>query len=961
MDSHDGRGGGRKPRGGGGGRRRRGGGGFGNRGRGGRQHHDRQHSVQNDNGGFVKRSNRGGRGRDISTHPHAPDPVIESSVNIQDTALSALISPTTLPSQGNTSQDDIPEAPEEEKSRLAKLLSGLSVTSPGASTQAPEPQRFKPQSRPSETSQVPKEVVESQLLQLLKIQKPAQGKEKSLETSTSLTNIGQQEFKAPSPQAPPQPEQIPRQEEQVNPSFSLWGNSLGSPLRTDRPPGIFGEGGSGLDSDGDQHSLTALKSLWAIDTFPNGSMFSMGPIGSLADSSESTWTAGPSLLSELQSPTHSGTQPHQEQKQPSVSDSWDSRLPFGASILPPGDVLSQRRPIGVAPVSAPRPSEEKIGYSLNAHQHNPPQNLLTQHQPSVSYSDNRLDPMTRLHHSDRRNNPQDFTNDSNGHVNSMPDPRMHPPLLGENPSFSRNNQGNSPLVERRRMENNSGHHQGRYNQQQGNHRGSAKNSMQGASPMQQRRSHRHNGLPGGMSPNTTSILSANVEKLLKNILPLESESKKHAEMLNRLRAIVQNRWPNAVVETYGSTASNLGLRGADVDATMMYHDLDAWTQLVQDAEEMEFSDEDYGFQYSRSTRTRPTEGRNASDKWQKKQAERKKKAEERKKEQEAKEAQEDDGDTEVEENDKDKSVSRKTELKNNQEDSEADQKNENDADKQKNPLGDWGGPGNLIVRLGRDLARAGMEQVMPLPKARVPVVKFLDTVTKVSCDVCLDNRLACENTRLLRTYTEIDGRVRRMVVFVKYWAKQRGVNSPYKGTLSSYAYVLLVIFFLQNRPEPIVPVLQQMRVPGNEGPHLINGHNCYFCDDLAYIQSRGFGVNSRNTETIGELLIGFYSWLANGFNYKENIVSIRTGQALLKTDKEWTIKNNTRNDRYWWCIEDPFELSHNLGRVADQGSLFTMRGEFMRAVNLLKRAKIHELYEPFEEGDTRETGRGGRN
>jgi DNA polymerase sigma len=50
-----------------------------------------------------------------------------------------------------------------------------------------------------------------------------------------------------------------------------------------------------------------------------------------------------------------------------------------------------------------------------------------------------------------------------------------------------------------------------------------------------------------------------------------------------------------------------------------------------------------------------------------------------------------------------------------------------------------------------------------------------------------------------------------LVLLVKAWAKARNVNSAYVGTLSSYAYTLLVIDHLQRRPgAPVLPVLQEM-------------------------------------------------------------------------------------------------------------------------------------------------------
>lgn len=45
---------------------------------------------------------------------------------------------------------------------------------------------------------------------------------------------------------------------------------------------------------------------------------------------------------------------------------------------------------------------------------------------------------------------------------------------------------------------------------------------------------------------------------------------------------------------------------------------------------------------------------------------------------------------------------------------------------------------------------------------------------------------------------------------MKHWAKQRAVNDSYRGTLSSYCYVLMCIHLLQTRTPPVLPALQQM-------------------------------------------------------------------------------------------------------------------------------------------------------
>mmetsp|Transcript_7367 Transcript_7367/g.19113 ORF Transcript_7367/g.19113 Transcript_7367/m.19113 type:complete len:652 (-) Transcript_7367:70-2025(-) len=111
-----------------------------------------------------------------------------------------------------------------------------------------------------------------------------------------------------------------------------------------------------------------------------------------------------------------------------------------------------------------------------------------------------------------------------------------------------------------------------------------------------------------------------------------------------------------------------------------------------------------------------------------------------------------------------------------------------------------------VAMIGELLVGAG--EVNSIPTARVPIVKFKDSETGLSCDICVNNALGLINTELLRAYTSIDCRVRYLAMVVKRWAKARRLNEPFRGGLSSYGYVLLVIFFCQVRQPPTLPRLQ---------------------------------------------------------------------------------------------------------------------------------------------------------
>ena len=103
----------------------------------------------------------------------------------------------------------------------------------------------------------------------------------------------------------------------------------------------------------------------------------------------------------------------------------------------------------------------------------------------------------------------------------------------------------------------------------------------------------------------------------------------------------------------------------------------------------------------------------------------------------------------------------------------------------------------MIDSLSAALGRIGMLEIKTRSTARIPIVQFRDPMHSLHCDISINNQLAVANTRLLRTYGNIDMRVRGLVFLVKHWAKRRHLNSPSDGTLSSYGFIICILHFLQ--------------------------------------------------------------------------------------------------------------------------------------------------------------------
>ncbi|TPX66924.1 hypothetical protein CcCBS67573_g07658 [Chytriomyces confervae] len=239
-------------------------------------------------------------------------------------------------------------------------------------------------------------------------------------------------------------------------------------------------------------------------------------------------------------------------------------------------------------------------------------------------------------------------------------------------------------------------------------------------------------------------------------------------------------------------------------------------------------------------------------------------------------------------------------------------------------------PAQLVEKLGIVMKNAGMRDVKMLTRARVPIVKIRDAITGIRCDIGFQSKLVLYNTRLLKAYSRIDPRFRELVFIVKYWSKQRNINEPYFGTLSSYCFVLMVIHFLQIRG--VLPCLQQIAHDGQNVPNIaIDEANVYFCEDVDTLVSSGKWTCT-NAETVGELVVAFFKYFSAEFPYVHGVASVRTGSVLSKEDKGWTKDRQQEMNR---SVEDPFETTNNVGRPVDKETLFEVRGEFIRASKIL--------------------------
>ena len=244
-------------------------------------------------------------------------------------------------------------------------------------------------------------------------------------------------------------------------------------------------------------------------------------------------------------------------------------------------------------------------------------------------------------------------------------------------------------------------------------------------------------------------------------------------------------------------------------------------------------------------------------------------------------------------------------------------------------------------------------------RARVPVVKVSNEVhaSGIAFDVVVNNNIALRNSALLRSYAAYDERARQLMLLVKSWAKERRLNEAPNGTLSSYAHVNLVIFFLtktrgeieemmrgtpamtgssktnddgeKDEEAPLLPNLQILQLEKDAASSddgaasMIGGLDTRFCGDLREAREatkrRYLKSDSRSVPELFRAYFEWFAWLLE--HALDCTVSLKSGRLLSPKRLLW------HSCRHWRVsIEDPFE-THDSVKPHDLGIVLTPDGQ----------------------------------
>lgn len=228
---------------------------------------------------------------------------------------------------------------------------------------------------------------------------------------------------------------------------------------------------------------------------------------------------------------------------------------------------------------------------------------------------------------------------------------------------------------------------------------------------------------------------------------------------------------------------------------------------------------------------------------------------------------------------------------------------------------------SVLQKLFKSLSYVERTQLI---RAKVPILRFREKGSDLEFDLNVNNTVGIRNTFLLRGYAYADLRIRPLILVVKKWARHNQINDASKGTLSSYALVLMVLHYLQTLKEPVLPSLQR------------DYPDCFYpLMDIDMVPEGPKHVPpyiSRNQSSLGELLLGFLRYYATNFRWDNHVISVREAKAVPKNNSQvWRNK--------FICVEEPFERNNVARAVHEKIKFDAIKAEFARSCRILQDRK----------------------
>ncbi|CAH1160143.1 unnamed protein product [Phaedon cochleariae] len=213
-----------------------------------------------------------------------------------------------------------------------------------------------------------------------------------------------------------------------------------------------------------------------------------------------------------------------------------------------------------------------------------------------------------------------------------------------------------------------------------------------------------------------------------------------------------------------------------------------------------------------------------------------------------------------------------------------------------------------------------------IANAKIPILKCVHIQSGMNCDINIRNMLGVCNSNLINYYLNLDMKIRRIMLFIKYWAKTHKLTGQ-NHLFTNYSLSLMLIFFLQLAPYnvPSVFSLQDFR-----SKNMQDGWNGGFSKKNFY------NKHLKGVSLVG-LLSEFFKFYSE-FDYGVYVIVPYLGVPIKKSDfkdpkllydsvffiykRYIEIEGNLplKVDASI-CVQDPFEHSRNTTPIVSDSTL----------------------------------------
>ncbi|KAI0343867.1 hypothetical protein BDW22DRAFT_1483833 [Trametopsis cervina] len=116
-----------------------------------------------------------------------------------------------------------------------------------------------------------------------------------------------------------------------------------------------------------------------------------------------------------------------------------------------------------------------------------------------------------------------------------------------------------------------------------------------------------------------------------------------------------------------------------------------------------------------------------------------------------------------------------------------------------------------VFALSKALSYDGFRIQAVQASAPIPIVAFEDPRTKLSCDICVNERVGYVNSQMIKKYVELSPILEPIIRDVKMWASSIGIAGAAMSGFSTYCLALMTIALFQKWG--LLPNLQEEPLP----------------------------------------------------------------------------------------------------------------------------------------------------